>query len=86
MIQWTKTTEEVYNAIQKAHSPRFKVFGSFTNMESNSRLGNPKILTEWGFVGADHPLIRAVDTKDSDESEWQCGYYLWAGVCDKEGE
>lgn len=86
MKQWIKTTEEVYNAIQKAHGPLFKVFGSFTNMESNSRFGNPKVMTEWGFAHADHPLIRAVDTKDGNESEWQYNYYIWNGACDKGAE
>lgn len=76
-ITWQETTETVYCVIWIQHNKQLEVFGTFTNLESNSRFGNPKIFTEWGFKGADVPIMKSQRTKNSDEQkDWDYKYYL----------
>jgi hypothetical protein len=54
------TDKHVYGAIFREHQKSFQVFGSFTNMEPSHLSSQPEILTEWGFKGADYPLIKII--------------------------
>jgi len=74
-MKWIKTTKEVYWTIYNQHKKDFCVFGTFTNTES-SHLGGPEILTEWGFLEADEPLIKSVGKKTDEEKDWAYEYYI----------
>lgn len=79
MTAWIKTTEKVYIAIYVEHNKALRVFGTCTLPEGNPRLGhiNPYILTEWGFVGADEPIIKSVATKKNrHQKEYDYEYFI----------
>lgn len=80
-MTWIETTETVFSVIWIQHHRYLKVFGTFTNSESNERFGKPEVMTEWGFEGSDTPLMKSRRTKQTDDQkEWDLKYYLAAPV------
>ena len=73
--RWVETTPEVYAAIYRQHIGDLTVFGSFTDVGDYS--GEPRIMTEWGFKSADHPIIKS-DRRGNDSI-----YYI-AAITDDE--
>lgn len=59
-MRWRKTTKHIYAAITAEHGEQLAVFGSFSNPTGNNPIGRgyPEMETEWGFEGADFPLLR----------------------------
>lgn len=52
--RWIETTQEVYGKIYTTHGRQFQVFGTYTHASEPVEM-----LTEWGFEGADYPLIKS---------------------------
>jgi hypothetical protein len=77
-VIWLSTTPETYRAIYSQHKGQLKVFGSFTQCDTDSGLDNAETLTEWGFHCADQPLIKHHHKGDTSK------YYI--AVYTKEGE
>jgi hypothetical protein len=78
---WHEITKELYSEIYNKHEKDFTVFGSFTNMENNSRF-DARILTEWGFKWAKNPCIKYVTEPKSQEfpgeiKDWPIKYYIF---------
>jgi hypothetical protein len=63
---WKKTTPEVYRYLRHTHWEEMQPFATITNLEGNSWLGERHIMTEWGFKGADAPIVK-VDERGSIE-------------------
>ena len=59
-LRWRETSEEVYWAIYGHHRDELRAFASCTDPDG-SQFGSPYVMTEWGFGGADYPLIRIED-------------------------
>jgi hypothetical protein len=53
-IKWVETVPEVYSAVYSAHFDQLTVFGSYTHCDEPVEM-----ITEWGFVGADYPLLKS---------------------------
>lgn len=63
-----ETSAEVYHAIKKQHKNSLKVFESYS-APNGDQFGNPdeaKMITAWGFEGADFPIIKAETVWDID--------------------
>ena len=78
-VHWIKTDKHVYGAIYREHYKEFGVFGSCTAPDGDSSLciTLPYILTEWGFKGADEPIIRSVGKKPNlDQKEYDYEYFI----------
>jgi hypothetical protein len=71
---WIETSLEVYAVIKAKHSKDMCVHSSFTDSTGNGHhfsTGRPTIETEWGFKDTETPLLRIVQTKESEEQkEW----------------
>lgn len=55
-----KTTIGVWRAIRDAHDGELIVFGTHTDMDAG------EMMTQWGFIGSDEPLIEGRTTWDPD--------------------
>ena len=78
-VIWRKTDKHIYGAIYREHWEELGVFGSCTAPEGDPRLGlaSPYILTEWGFKGADDPIIKSIGTKeDRNQKEYDYEYFI----------
>ena len=78
-VRWIKTNQHVYGTIYREHHKEFSVLGSCTAPDGNPQLGlsDPYILTEWGFKGADEPIIKSILTKESRaQKEYDCEYFI----------
>ena len=78
-MRWIKTDKHVYGAIYREHYKDLGVFGACTCPDGDMSLGcpNPYILTEWGFRGAEYPLIRSIQTKDyPNQEEYDIEYFI----------
>jgi len=53
-VRWIETTQEAYSVIYIKHGKQFEVFGTYTHCDEPVEM-----LTEWGFAGADYPLIKS---------------------------
>ena len=72
-VRWIETTHEVYQAIYDQHREEFGVFASCTDMTGDTFGGGQKyILTEWGFKGAEFPILKS----ECHGKEWT--YYIAA--------
>lgn len=62
-VRWVQTDKHVYGAIYREHQKDLGVFGAYSNPTGTCHLGHgyPEMLTEWGFKGADYPLIKHHD-------------------------
>lgn len=56
-VKWVETTREVYAAIFRQHIGQLTAFGTISNSE-DGYYGERHMMTEWGFKGADYPLIK----------------------------
>lgn len=56
-VTWIETTREVYAAIYREHIGQLSVFGTISRPD-DSWEGERHMMTEWGFKGADAPLIK----------------------------
>lgn len=56
-VTWVETTREVYAAIYRQHIGQLGVFGTISRGEDDW-YGERHMMTEWGFKGADFPLIK----------------------------
>lgn len=78
-VKWIKTDKHVYGAIYREHYKQLKAFGTCTCPEGDPRLGkmNPYILTEWGFDGADDPIIKSIGEKETfEQKDYDYQYYI----------
>lgn len=66
-MKWIKTDKHVYGAIYREHHESFMVFGSFSNPTPSEIQFKCEMLTEWGFKGADFPLIKCVNRWDHED-------------------
>jgi len=86
-VKWIKTDKHVYGAIYREHYNNLGVFSSCTAPDGDLSLGlpYPYILTDWGFKGADEPLIRSVGRKDSkDQKDYEYEYFIALVTKDEE--
>lgn len=60
-VRWIETTREVYSAIYVQHFADFGVFGTISH-DDHPDYGY-HMMTEWGFKGADFPIIK-IDRRD----------------------
>ena len=56
-VTWVETTREVYAAIYRQHIWQLGVFGTISRYQDDWH-GERHVMTEWGFKGADFPLIK----------------------------
>ena len=56
-VRWIETTREVYAAIYREHIGQLDVFATISRPEDDW-YGDRQMMTEWGFKGADYPLIK----------------------------
>lgn len=82
-VIWTKITREIYMAIFNRYDKELCVYSSFTNPETCSRFGSPRMETEWCFKDEEVPLIKSSAKKESDEQEWVYEYFI-AKIVDDE--
>lgn len=75
-----ETTESVYAAIYNHHSHQFSVFSSYTNIQGG------EIFTEWGFNGADYPLMQHRTTWDPENPDEPRKHRYWLVSNQKETE
>ena len=78
-VIWIETDKHVYGTIYREHHEEFGVFGSFTDTEGCREGGNgkPQIYTEWGFKGADCPIIRSIGTKENrEQKQYDYKYFI----------
>ena len=54
-----ETSAIVYRAIYEQHRDELVVFGSYTEMDDHGDKLRAQ-MTDWGFKGAEHPIIRSV--------------------------
>lgn len=78
---WIETSNEVYAVIFAKHRKQLKPHSSFTDMTGNGyhfSSGHPEIITEWGFENAETPLLKIVQTKESEEQEvWDVKFFIY---------
>jgi hypothetical protein len=82
------TTKDVWQAIRTAHGDALGVFASFSNPDGMFMgfSGRGEMMTEYGFHGADCPIIGAETTWDIDEevsgkrSNEQTRYWLCVAI------
>jgi hypothetical protein len=61
----------VYSAVYGKHAESFCVFGTYTRMSDFEKESDDShIMTEWGFKGADFPIIKS----EKRFGEWR--YYI----------
>lgn len=85
-VKWVRTDKHVYGAIYREHNKELTTFASFSNPTPSYIQHKCEMLTEWGFKGADYPLIKAVtrwDHENRDATE-EHAYYIAAPVKDTE--
>jgi len=75
-MNWIEISSVAYGEIYNRYIDKFTVFGTFTNLENNSRF-SARVLTEWGFKGAEEPLIKCVKEPQSQAEPEP--YSLWEG-------
>lgn len=78
-VRWVETDKHVYGAIYREHYENLKPFATCTCPDGDISLGkpNPYILTEWGLIGADEPVIKSVGTKESrDQKDYDYRYFI----------
>ena len=82
-FMWIETSREVYSVIFARHDKELSPHASFTDQDGTfiTSGGKPHMLTEWGFRGAIHPLIKTDSSKESrHDKEWNTKYYIWNHV------
>lgn len=57
-VKWFPTDKHVFGVIFREHKPELTTFSSFSNPEPSELSSEPQMMTEWGFKGADAPLIK----------------------------
>jgi hypothetical protein len=58
-VHWIRTDKHVYGAIYREHMAALSVFGTVSDPEGT--MGEPLMMTEWGFSGACVPLLKYED-------------------------
>ena len=83
-VRWVYTDKHVFHAIYLQHSDEFSVFGTFSDPDGTSPIGcgMPRMMTEWGFKGADYPTIKHERTQQ--DGEWN--HHYWIAEITKEDE
>lgn len=61
-----ETTVEVWRAIKQAHQGALEVFGTNTDMDGGL------IMTQWGFHGAEFPIMEAETRWNPAETQYSC--------------
>lgn len=59
-VRWHEIEHGVYAAIYAVLHEKLTVFATHTCMEGCEFHAEPNMMTEWGFQGADYPLIRSL--------------------------
>mgnify|MGYP000574939541 CR=1 FL=1 len=73
---WIPTEHAVYAAIYAVHHRELTVYATHSCSEGGCEFhGESHVMTEWGFKGADGPLIRSVGCGDELETR-QWVYYI----------
>lgn len=60
-VTWVPTNIHVYQAIYTEHHDALAPFGTRTEVATHDD-GYEHVMTEWGFRGADAPIIKSVRT------------------------
>ena len=78
---WLETSSEVYAVIFAKHKKDLSPHSSFTDMTGTGydfSSGKPEIMTEWGFRNSENPLLKIIQTKESnDQKEWDAQFFIW---------
>jgi hypothetical protein len=64
--RWIQTDKHVFGAIFREHKNDLVSFAGFSNPSPSDLSETPQMMTEWGFRGADFPLIKL-------ETKWEHG-------------
>jgi hypothetical protein len=79
---WIETSQEVYAVIFARHRKDLKVHSSYTDSTGHGNQfsnGKPEIMTEWGFENSEFPLLKIVQTKESEsDKEWSTKVYIYS--------
>ncbi len=78
---WFQIPNSVYFTIFNRYDAELTVFGCCTHTE-NCSLYDAKILTEWGFRWAKHPMLKSVRKPESqasvgESSDWPVKHYVF---------
>ena len=69
VVEWVPIEHSAYAAIWVCLNDQFTVFGTHTCMDGCEFHGpDGHMLTEWGFKGANAPLIRSICNGDREKS------------------
>lgn len=66
------TSAEVVAVLHARHAKELTVFGSFSDPTGTAHGGSGetgKMMTQWGFVGADYALFQVTSTRKPPESD-----------------
>lgn len=77
---WIETSNEVYAVIFAKHKKELAPHSSYTDIDGVQELsfGRPAIITEWGFRNSENPLLKIVQTKESQsQQEWDFEFYIY---------
>ena len=85
--QWIKTSRDVYFAIYSEHRKNLVAFAAFTSSGDGDPLSaHPAHMTEWGFKGADAPIIKCDGKKeDRHQQVYDWEYFIACNTEDEEG-
>lgn len=78
---WIETSNEVYAVIFAKHKKQLKSHASFTDLTGDGyhfSNGTPEIMTEWGFERSETPLLKILQTKESeDQKDWDVKCFIY---------
>ena len=78
---WKEISNEVYATIFARHRKDLKPHATFTDITGNDYYfssGEPEIMTEWGFEGAENPLLKIVQTKENErQKDWDVKFFIY---------
>jgi len=81
---WKETSQEVYAVIFARHKKDLSPHSSFTDMTGTGyhfSTGRPEIMTEWGFRDSETPLLKILQTKESEEEkEWNNQFFIFVNI------
>lgn len=85
-VKWKSTDKHVYGAIYREHYKDLRTFATCTAPDGNPQLSitTPYVMTEWGFKGADEPIIRIESHKKNVKQKDYDNEYFLAVVINEE--
>ncbi len=84
-MPWIPTNKHVYHAIYSEHEEKLSIFSTYSNPTGDDHVGSgyPEMRTQWGFKGADFPIIKCIGTKKNKEQK-EYDYKHWIFMATKD--